>query len=376
MTALLWTTLTLSLGWVVFAYAGYPVLLMRRRGRPIAVSGDSPPEPPPPISVIIAVHNGVHEIGDALERMLAQDYAGEREILVASDASDDGTDEVVLGFADRGVRLVRSEPRGGKETAQAAAIREARGEILVFCDVGSLLVDGALAALIAPFADPEVGSVSSEDHVESSDGEGAYVRYEMWLRRKENEITGLVGLSGSFFAARRALCDPWPTDLASDFRTALETARRGLRAVSAPDARVGIRTVSNPRSEWHRKVRTVRRGIAVLEAYRDLLVPGRSPVTLALWGHKLARFTAPFALVAVLLTNLALAGSGPIADALLIAQAIAYGAALLGLVWSPSASLLPVRIASFFVLVNASMLVAWGYHLTGQRSVSWTPTAR
>ncbi len=372
MTALLWTTLTLSLGWVVFAYAGYPVLLLRRQGKPIAASGTHAPS----ISVIIAVHNGVNEIGDALDRMLAQAYEGEREILVASDASDDGTDDVARAYADRGVRVVRAEPRGGKETAQATAIREARGDVLVFCDVGSLLVDGALAALVAPFEDPEVGSVSSEDRVDSTDGEGAYVRYEMWLRRKENEVTGLVGLSGSFFAARRALCDPWPTDLASDFRTALETARRGMRAVSAPAAQVGIRTVANPRSEWNRKVRTVRRGIAVLSAYRDLLVPGRSPVTVALWGHKLARFTAPFALVAVLVANLALAGSGWAANALLAAQAIAYGAACLGLTWAPSARLLPVRIASFFVLVNASMLVAWGYHLTGQRSVSWTPTAR
>jgi len=33
-------------------------------------------------------------------------------------------------------------------------------------------------------------------------------------------------------------------------------------------------------------------------------------------------------------------------------------------------------LAAFFLLVNASMLVAWGYHLSGRRTVTWTPTAR
>jgi hypothetical protein len=34
------------------------------------------------------------------------------------------------------------------------------------------------------------------------------------------------------------------------------------------------------------------------------------------------------------------------------------------------------RIAGFFLLINASMLVAWAYHLSGQRAVVWTPTRR
>jgi hypothetical protein len=33
-------------------------------------------------------------------------------------------------------------------------------------------------------------------------------------------------------------------------------------------------------------------------------------------------------------------------------------------------------IAGFFLLVNASMPVAWAYHLSGERAVVWTPTRR
>ena len=135
-------------------------------------------------------------------------------------------------------------------------------------------------------------------------GEGAYVRYEMALRRLETRATSLIGLSGSCFAVRRELCDPWPTDLASDFRTALECARRGRRAISEPRSRARIAVVPDAAREWPRKVRTVRRGLAVLFAYPDLLSPAAGPVALSLWGHKVARFTSPFALAVLALGSL------------------------------------------------------------------------
>lgn len=373
MIALAWILIVLGLAWLGFAYAGYPLVLRFLAPAPSQLTNP----PSPPISVIITVHNGAGELPAALDRMLAQPYSGTRELIVASDGSTDGTDEIAVSYADRGVRLIRNDDRGGKEAAQACAIAEAAGEILVFCDVGSELGEGALEALVAPFQDPAIGSVSSEDEVRSTGGEGAYVKYEMWLRRRESETTGLIGLSGSCFAARRALCTPWPSDLASDFRTALETARRGLRAVSAPEARVEIRTTNDPAKEWNRKVRTVRRGLAVLFSYRDLLQPsaGRR-IWIALWGHKVARFTAPFALIAVLLISLLAAPFDAGIQIFLFLQILAYAMAGLGLAWSPAAEWLPIRLAAFFVLVNASMLVAWRYHFRGERAVLWTPTKR
>src|SRR5262249_33096969 len=140
------------------------------------------------------------------------------------------TDAIAASFAARGVRLVRNDPRGGKEAAQACAIAEAKGEILVFTDVTAELDADSLRAIVRPFADATVGAVSSEDLVAVEGGEGAYVRFEMALRRLESEAATIVGCSGSFFAVRRDLATPWPADLASDFRSALESARRGLRA--------------------------------------------------------------------------------------------------------------------------------------------------
>ena len=75
------------------------------------------------------------------------------------------------------------------------------------------------------------------------------------------------------------------------------------------------------------------------------------------------------------LTPLDKTGLGDIGASLQLGLGI-LGAGCLALVARPLASLLPARIAAFFVLVNASMLVAWGHHLRGRRAVLWQPTRR
>ena len=374
MTAI-WIAILLCGAWVVFAYLGYPLalwILSIVSPRPVR-SAEIAPE----LSVAIDVHNGERHLAQKLEETLSLDYPKSFEVLVASDGSTDRTEDIARSFANRGVQLIALPTRGGKEAAQAAAVARARGEVLVFTDVSAEVDRDALREIVRPFADPSVGAVSSEDVVESQGGEGAYVRYEMALRRLESTATTLVGLSGSLFAIRRELGDPWPHDLASDFRSALEANRRGLRAVCAPAARARIGTVDDdPSREWTRKVRTVRRGIAVLSEYRELLAPRRGRAALSVWGHKLARFTAPFALLALLLLTAAAAPTSSVAAGLTLAQVATWGLAVAALRLPALRRLLPFRIAAFFLLVNASIVVAWVHHWTGERAVLWQPTAR
>jgi cellulose synthase/poly-beta-1,6-N-acetylglucosamine synthase-like glycosyltransferase len=370
----LWIAMALSAAWVGYAYAGYPLALwsLRRLSPRRIARGNFAP----PISILITVYNGERELDAKLEHTLGLDYPGEVEILVASDGSTDATDAIARSFESRGVRLIRLEQRGGKEAAQANAIPHAKGEILVFTDTSARLEPGALRALTSPFADPSIGCVSSEDVVDPAHGEGAYVRFEMALRRLETEATTLIGLSGSCFAARRELCTPWPTDLASDFRMGSEAASRGFRAVAEPRARVAIPVTAKKGGEWPRKVRTFRRGIAVLSAYRHLLHPRYGRAAFSLWGHKVARFTSPFALVALLVANATAAATSPLARALLAVQLGCYalGAAALRLPWL-EAHLFP-RLCGFFLLVNAAVLRAWIHHASGERAVLWEPTRR
>src|SRR4029450_13022118 len=105
---------------VVYTFFGYPCVLWvcaRIRPRRVMKQGIFPV-----VSIIIAARNEADKIRQKIDHTLALDYPAERlEILVASDASTDGTDEMVNEYSRRGVRLGRASPRGGKEHAPGVA---------------------------------------------------------------------------------------------------------------------------------------------------------------------------------------------------------------------------------------------------------------
>ncbi len=223
----------------------------------------------PSVSFIITAYNEERRIVAKLENSLQLDYPCQRfEIIVASDCSTDGTDDIVRKYASSGVRLIRAVERKGKEAAQQLAVSETSGDILVFSDTATTLSQNAITNIVKSFNDPSVGCVSSVDRFMDADGkvsgEGAYVRYEMLLRTLETKVNTLVGLSGSFFAARRQVCAPWASDLQSDFNTLLNSMRLGLRGISDPDSVGYYKNLADDTKEYQRKVRTVLRGIAVL----------------------------------------------------------------------------------------------------------------
>ena len=219
-----------------YAYLGYPALLLALvRLRPAPPVAKAPITPS--VSFIISAHNEERRICAKIENTLRCDYPSESfEILVASDGSSDRTDALVSEYASYGVRLVRTGTRQGKEAAQKLAVEAARGEIVVFSDAGTELAPDGVRKIVMSFADPTVGCVSSVDALIDADGnlsgEGAYVRYEMLLRRLESALGSVVGLSGSFFAVRRSACREWAIDVQSDFNTLLNCVRMGLRGVS------------------------------------------------------------------------------------------------------------------------------------------------
>lgn len=371
---LFWGSVTL----VVYAYVGYPLALAalaRLRSLPVR-KGDVRPS----VSFIVTVHNEETRLRGKLLNTLDLRYPG-LEIVVASDCSTDATDDIARSFSERGVRLVRSPERRGKEAAQRLAVEATGGEILVFSDVATRLRPDSLDPLVRNFADPTVGCVSSVDAVVDADGrlsgEGAYVRYEMWLRRLETHIGSVAGLSGSFFAARREVCRSWAPDLPSDFAVLLNAVKLGYRGVSDPETIGYYASLSDPRREYDRKVRTITRGIRALLRNVDMLNPFRYGLfAWQLASHKLCRWLVPYALVAAAVTNGWLAGESRAYAALLAGHAGLYGLGLIGLAVRSLRDRQPMRLVWFFLLANASIVHAWGKVASGQRFETWTPSER
>ena len=375
MKILFWVAASL----VVYTYFGYPLVLWafaRVRSRRVLRK-----EIFPSVSIIIAARNEADKIRQKIDHTLALDYPSvQREILVASDASEDATDEIVKEYAARGVQLVRAPQRKGKEHVQGLAVSLAKGDILVFTDAATLLEPDALRRLVANFADPTVGAVSTEDLIVDAHGnptaEGLYVKYEMWVRRLEGRFHSLVGLSGSCFAIRKELCSDWSASLASDFMGALRAARRGYRSIADPSALGRFVALASPQDEMRRKIRTFLRGITVLMANLDLLNPvrhGRFAFQLA--SHKLLRFLAPFLLLATLISS-GLLNREPLYGLSFWAQTGLYLLAVAGKVVTPLQQGRVVRTAYFFTMVQWAMLTAWGRYALGHQQVTWEPSRR
>jgi cellulose synthase/poly-beta-1,6-N-acetylglucosamine synthase-like glycosyltransferase len=377
--------LALGLGIAVYAYLGYPALLklvsLVRTRRPDVAE----PAAWPLISITVPAYNEERSIAATLEALLAIDYpADRRQILVVSDASSDRTDEIVRGFAGRGVELLRMPVRGGKTAAENAAQGHLRGEIIVNTDASVRLAPDALKPLIACFTDPQVGLASGRDvSVAQIDGdvnrgESGYVGYEMWVRDLETRVGSIVGASGCFYAIRSDLhATLFPSALSRDFASALITRKNGYRAVSVNEAVCFVPRMQSLRREYRRKVRTLTRGLETLWYKRRLLNPVKYGLfSWMLASHKLVRWLAPWGLVLAAVGWLLLAASLrsvllalPLAAVLLLAAA--------GWFW-PENRRAPrfVSVPAYVVSGIIAALEAWIRALRGELNPMWEPTRR
>lgn len=370
-----WIVVLLALC-AIYSYALYPLILSLLPKREIGTTSDAEL---PSVTLIIAAHNESARIHEKLENSLAIDYPQEKlEILVASDCSTDDTDDIVRNTD--GVTLVRADEHLGKEYAQSLAVKAATGEIIVFSDAATAVPTEAIRNLVEVFGDPLVGAVSSEDQFVTEDGsvagEGLYVRYEMRLRSLESRLAGLVGLSGSFFAARADVCDNWDIVSPSDFNTALNCARAGMVAVSSP-AVIGIyKDIKNPAKEFQRKVRTVIRGMTAVARAPVVLNPARMGLfAFQVWSHKVMRWLVPWFLLALAVTTLSVTKT-PLVWLALIGQAGFYGVAVAAWLSPSLRDHGLVRVVFFFVQVNLAIAQAALQFLSGKRITTWKPSVR
>jgi len=370
----------MSIFLIFFAYLGYPLslglwgLLSQKAVKKASFF--------PYVSMIITAHNEERRIKKKLDNTLNLAYTREKlQILVASDGSKDQTNAIVKEYEKKGVDLLAIEDRQGKENAQKEAVSRARGEVLVFSDVSTQLDKEALKQIVFNFADPLVGCVSSEDRLIGKDGrpsgEGFYLRYEMWLRRLESRVNSVVGLSGSFFAARKEVCKDFSGKMQSDFRTVLNSIRLGLRGISDSKAVGYYRDVSAERLEFDRKVRTVIRGLDVFFRHIEFLnVLRYGLISYQYFCHKLLRWLVPIFLFISFFTNLLLAVRPSLYSILLICHCTFYFVAIWGWQRQSPPSHPFIKIPMYFVTVNTAILVAWWRYLKGHRIVMWTPSER
>lgn len=368
-----------SLGMLFYIYAGYPalaILLARLFPRPVR-HGDIEPT----VTVIISAYNEEKSIGEKIRNTLSLDYPADRlDVIVVSDASDDGTDRTVQACEDPRVRLLRVEGRLGKTACQNAAAAEATGEILVFADATTRVVDQALRALVRNFADPAVGCAAGRLVYVSRQGDAtgrggiSYWKYECALRMAESALGSLIGVSGLLYAVRASAYRPIAPDLISDFVVAMDMREQGLRTVLEPEAVCFEETLDRADRELSMRIRVTVRSLLALARNRHLLNPLRyGAFAWQLASHKLLRYLSPVFWLLALLANVALALRGEYVW-LLAAQLAGIAIGLLGFraKRGQGGSRLLAQ-PYYFLLTNVSSAISLVRFLRGERVVVWTP---
>jgi len=369
----------IATGLVIYVYLGYPLLLAvisRRRTIPA-----SPEEQDLPIvTLLISAYNEKSVISEKLQNALALDYPrSQLDILVVSDCSDDGTDEIVLRHAASGVQLIRLPERLGKSAGLNLGVRQASGDILVFSDANAMYEPDAIRLLVRHFSDPRVGYVvGNARYVEhlgraaSAESEGLYWKLETWVKEKESDFWSVVGGDGAIYAIRRELFTPLrPTDI-NDFLNPLQITVRGYRG-SYDRAAVCYEEASDSfEKEFRRKVRIISRSLNAVRRAPSALLPWTQPRHwLALVSHKVLRWLAPVFLLVLFFVSICLWQS-PYYRAALFSQLAFYLLALIG--WTlqkrnecPKVLYLPY----YFCLVNLASLFGVAKFLSGSLSPTW-----
>lgn len=363
---------------LVYVYAGYPLLVYmyaRLFGRDVKKT-DIEPE----ITVLITAYNEEADIEAKLENSLKLEYPREKlQILVASDGSTDRTDEIVKGFADRGVEFFRQEGRKGKTLTQNNAVLRSRGEIIVFSDATTTYPPKVLRQILPSFGDETVGCVSGRliyvDDADSNVGKGAksYWSYESGLKQNESIACSLIGASGCLYAVRRDAYRPMYAEACSDFLICTEVYRQGLKSVYEHSAVCTEVTNSNTADEMQMRIRVISQTFTDLWLNRDMLNPFKSGFyAVQLISHKVLRYSVPLLLAIIFVTSGILAASHIFYMLLFLLEVIFYLMAAAAWLFERVGRKLGVfSVPMYFMLTNIASAVGFYRFMRGERIASW-----
>ncbi|CAN5380488.1 glycosyltransferase family 2 protein [soil metagenome] len=370
----------LSLAALIYVYIGYPILVyLVSILRPLKIKKSAFLTD---VTVIITAYNEERDIRAKLENTLQIDYPKDKlEILVASDCSNDKTDEIVKEFAARGVKLHRQTERLGKTMAQNAAVEKASGEIILFSDATTMYEKDVLQAMLPNFADKTVGCVAGKliyvDDSSSNVGKGAksYWNYETFIKKSESRACSLIGASGCLYAVRKSLYQPMYAEACSDFLICTVVYRQGFRSVFEPTAVCIEETNRRTDKEIKMRVRVISQTFTDLWRNSAMINPLKSGFyAVQIISHKVLRYAVPLFLLFLLLSSAILAFSSIFFALIFAVQFAFYSIALIGwLLERRGKNVGILAIPLYFVLTNLASLIGFYKFLRGENYASWEP---
>jgi cellulose synthase/poly-beta-1,6-N-acetylglucosamine synthase-like glycosyltransferase len=364
----------------VYVYFGYPLLLYLLTWRKPPVSHYQN-DITPTVTLIISCYNEAVVIRAKLNNAIALDYPKDKlDVLVVSDGSDDGTDEIVREYESQGVQLIRQEGRLGKTMGLNLAMEIVTSDIVVFSDANAIYAVDAIRKLVRNFADRSVGYVMgaalyTDAHASAAAGsENIYWRYELAIKSMESRLHSVVGGDGAIYAIRTALWEPLDRRDINDFVNPLQIIAKGYRGVFDREARSYEETAGSYVKELSRKERIVSRSIRGLMRVKEVMNPSQTGIfALEVISHKLLRWLIPFFLALGVIGSILLAPTGEVFFQLVVLATFLLTslATFAHISNRPDSLSTLLSVPYYFVMVNTHAARGAVSALRGETPVTW-----
>jgi cellulose synthase/poly-beta-1,6-N-acetylglucosamine synthase-like glycosyltransferase len=365
-----------SVVWLAYVYFGYPLLLWLagfwKQFHP-RFCDDYLPK----VSVLISARNEEKDIGWKVSESLSWSYPAERlELIIASDASEDRTDQILQSFKDSRLIYLRMDSRVGKNEALNRLARVATGDLLLFTDANTHVGKDCLRGMVRYFSDPRVGCVTGTEHTQTeeqelaiSSGTRAYLDYELLINRLESRVGSVIVCDGSLFVVRRSLFHPLQPDLANDLELPLSIGNTGHALLCDPTAIAIEKAMRSSREEYNRKRRICGQGFLGFWRLRRCLRGFRA---WQFFSRKVLRWLALIPMTVILLTTGALLAR-PFFAFLFALQVVFYLLALGGWLFDLAGRKANAifTMPYYFLVVNIAAVIGVFQACIGRRFAVW-----
>ena len=366
---------------VLYTYFGYfiAVILLGKVIRRKVHKSDIKPH----VTMLIAAYNEEKGIALKIEDSLKLNYPQDKlRIVVVSDGSTDGTDEIVKSYAAQGVELFRVEGRVGKTEARNVAMAAIEGEIIIFSDATTTYKEDLIEKMVRNFADPKVGMVTGHliyrdsTNTQMGTGQKLYWKYESTIKKAQTSMGTLTGSVGCVTAFRKELYTPLPENIIEDFTGPLMLVMKGFRVVYEEEALCFEDTTKKAANEWNMRVRVIRGGMSGMLHARKILNPIAYPIPFfQLVSHKILRWLIPVFIISLFVVSNYMVWLDPknvYSMTLLILQLMFYFTAVCAYALEKKG--IHNRLAAiplYFLILNAASLVALVKTLTSNLEATW-----
>jgi cellulose synthase/poly-beta-1,6-N-acetylglucosamine synthase-like glycosyltransferase len=341
----------------------------------------------PTVSVIMSLFNEEKVIYEKICSLLSSDYPSElTEFIIGSDASIDGTDEIVREFAasDSRIKFHRNSIRRGKAATLNELAVMANGSILIITDANVIFSGGTVRLLASGFGSARTGLCDATVVPPASAGPGItrqenmYSRFETSLRRAEGAVwQAMPGPYGGCYAVRRELFPVIPENtLVDDLYVGLIVLQKGFASFNVPEAVVLEDTQPDLTGQFRRRVRIA------AGSFQNLFRFGPFPsaavnASFAFFSHKVLRWFTPLFLALLFMTTVILSGRSVLYFCLAAVQVILILLSSLDLMFDKFGRTFHLpRYVTQFLLMNAALTAGFVKAARGIKNGIWEPTKR